>query len=275
MSTHHRNNRDTTPGAADRSGRLASSASQAEAAELVRFEPATSELLSARALQRRVDSKFITQRERILPLLRELGDDFTIAMSGDHRLGTYETLYFDTPQLDFFHQHRRGRRPRHKVRIRRYVERDLCFLETKTKDRCAVMTRHRFPHGCHDFDLGPSDIDTIQRVIGEHGPLSPSARVEFGRVTLLGVSHPERLTIDLGIVLQANERQLRIARTSIIEVKQPRFDARSPAFLALRRLAIRRHRISKYCVALTATGVVPPVGRFLTALRRLQGSNHA
>ena len=255
--------------------RTAPAASEAELAELSRYEPVSPELFAARALLRRVDSKFVASRALIQPLLRELATEFHVAMSAGHPLGTYETLYFDTPQFDFFHQHRRGRRPRNKVRIRHYVERDLCYLEIKTKDRYSVTNKNRFARDAGNFELGPDDFAAIELAIGKRAALVPSAWIHFPRVTLVGVTYPERLTIDLGIAMKANGTAHSFDGVSIIEIKQPRFDGRSPAFLALRRLGIRRHRVSKYCVSLTAAAAVRPVGTFLPALRTLYRSNHA
>ena len=109
------------------------------------------ELLAARALQKRVDAKFVVSRSDLPELLTLLANDFQLVTSNGSRYATYETLYFDTAKYALFDAHRRGRRPRHKVRVRHYVERNVCYLETKTKDARGVTTKFRFPRAPRAF----------------------------------------------------------------------------------------------------------------------------
>lgn len=240
-----------------------------ERAVLDTFDVATAELLAARALQKRVDSKFIAPRAVLPELLALLAGDFELVTSDGVRWGTYETLYFDTTDFALFQAHRRGRRPRHKVRIRHYVERDVCFLETKTKDRWGVTTKHRFARPARTFDLAAGDAATITDAIGATEPLSPVVELRFPRVTLVGVDYGERLTIDLGISASALGVDASFPDAAVIEIKQPRFDARSPGRRAIRVLGIRPQRVSKYCVALAATAQLRGAGVFRPVLRQL------
>ncbi len=246
------------------------SARDDEATELAAFEVATPELLAARALQKRVDGKYIASRTTLPKLLAALQSDFQVVLSNGNRWATYETRYFDTPDLTLFEAHRRGLRPRHKVRVRHYVERNLCFLETKTKDRYAVTTKHRFPREPRLFDLVGDDMQHIANAIGNTGPLVPSVELVFPRVTLVGVNYSERLTIDLGLDAHSAEGSVSYPDIMVVEIKQPRFDARSPGRRALRELGIRGHRISKYCVSLAAITQRKGYGVFKPTLRELQ-----
>ena len=248
---------------------------EGESLALEAFELASAELLAARALQRRVDAKFVVPRSTLPELLALLAPHFHIVTSNGSRRATYETLYFDTADFSFFHAHRRGRRPRHKVRVRHYVERDVCYLETKTKDAHGVTTKHRFPRPSRAFDIAPADVEAIEGAIGATEPLRPVLDLVFPRVTLVGTAYNERLTIDLGISARAAGTEMAVPDASIIEIKQPRFDARSPGRLALRTMHMRQQRISKYCVSLAKTANLRGSGVFNPALRELERMNRA
>ncbi|MFT6398195.1 MAG: hypothetical protein ACJAYU_002951 [Bradymonadia bacterium] len=245
------------------------SARTSEAEILAEFDVATPELLAARSLQKRVDAKFIATRADLPQLLSLLRPDFHVVLSSGSTWATYETRYFDTSDLALFEAHRRGARPRHKVRIRHYVERNLCFLETKTKDRYSVTTKHRFPRASRNFEFGPDDTAAVLDAIGQTEPLAPSVELVFPRVTLVGVNYSERLTIDLGLNAHSTDGGISFPDVMVVEIKQPRFDARSPGRRALRQMSIRAHRISKYCVSLAAITPRKGYGVFRPTIREL------
>jgi hypothetical protein len=237
--------------------------------ELARFGPASAELLEERALLKRVDTKFVLRREDVTEVLASLRDQFRVVTSGDERSAHYETLYFDTPDLRFYHDHRRGRRPRSKVRIRHYVERDVCFLEVKTKDRYDVTRKLRLEREPRSFALSDSDRALLADHLQTDAPLEAQCWIEFPRVTLVGVSTPERITLDLGVVMRDDLHEAQFCGAAIVEVKQPRFNARSNAMRALRSCGSRTRNLSKYCVATALFSGERKTNRFLPAIRLL------
>jgi len=242
---------------------------------LGRLDVASLELLDARALLERVDSKFLFPRAFVPDLLARLAGEFSVVMSADERAGSYETLYFDTPDHRFFHAHRRGRRPRHKVRIRHYAERDVCWLETKTRTRYGATHKLRLERAPRDFALTADDRAWIAGIIGETRPLAPSCVVRFPRVTLVGRDHEERLTLDLGVHFDRDGTVVSFDRAVVAEVKQPRLERRSPAMQAFAALGLRRRRMSKYCAAITLLGLEDRTHVFRPVVRDLQRTNDA
>ena len=242
---------------------------------LSRFEPATAELLASRALQKRVDSKFLFSRATLPALLRALADDFHVVLSAEERAANYASLYFDTDDRAFFHAHRRGGKPRHKVRVRHYVERDLCFLETKTKTKYGVTQKSRRLRAPRDFALSDDDRAWIEAAIGPTATLSPSCWIHFPRVTLVGVHHEERLTLDLGLTFDQHDEPVGFDGAVIAEVKQPRFAPRSPAMRALRGVGARRRRVSKYCSGIALLEPTRRTHAFRPTLRDLHRMDDA
>jgi len=84
--------------------------------------------LQKRSLQRRVDTKFLCAATALNDLVPALGGDYGLLLACGEPLARYRTLYFDSPDRRFYHQHRRGRRDRFKVRSRHYLDRTVSKL---------------------------------------------------------------------------------------------------------------------------------------------------
>ena len=99
------------------------------------------ELLAARALLTRVDRSYLLPREALDALLSSLRDDYGVLRAGTRLAARYSTRYFDTSDLRMYDDHRRGRCPRYKVRMRHHLDRKLSFLEVKRKGTNQQTTR--------------------------------------------------------------------------------------------------------------------------------------
>src|SRR5687767_5175086 len=119
------------------------SASVDIASALSALPVATSELLAGRELLRRTDSKYTVQVSAIPALIEAVSRDYAVLSLPCGVIATYETLYLDSTDLRCFHDHRRGRRIRHKVRYRHYPDRQLSFLEVKSKRNEILTDKYR------------------------------------------------------------------------------------------------------------------------------------
>ncbi len=235
---------------------------------LSRFEIASRELLDARALLRRTDTKFLFPRSALDLLLAQLEEDYLLVLSEGERVAHYRSLYFDDRDRNLYHAHRRRRRDRHKVRIREYRERRCAFLEIKTKDKYNVTSKIRERRDPGNFELDSEDRTLIQETLGETAAnLSPALWISFPRFTLVGRDTEERLTIDLGLSLQSEKIHVHLPKIVIAEVKQAGFRARTPAMLAIRSSGIRPGSASKYCAGIALTRLDPRT-QFLAPLLR-------
>lgn len=224
---------------------------------LADFRRATPELLERRDLDRRTDSKFLLPPDAALDFLTALERDYAVLAAGNALLAEYRTLYFDTPALDLFHDHRRGRRVRHKVRIRHYPDRCTTRLEVKTRrtelETVKVWRTRRYG----DDHLTRDDQAFVAQHTGFLAPVTPQAWTRFHRVTLLGLETRERVTLDSGLRLGRGERVRRLDAVVIVEVKQWPFQRCTPVMVALRTAGHRPAWASKYCsaIALAQPGV--------------------
>ena len=238
---------------------------------LARFDPVTPELLEQRSLQRRTDTKFLGRDDAIESVLASLTASY--ALLGEP--STYRTYYFDTPDLVMFHNHRRGRRPRQKVRIRHYPGRGLSFFEIKTKQGPSQTRKDRreIPYGWSE--LGAREDDLLRA----HTPwsrldLRPVVTTTYQRITLVGKYTMERVTLDHALEVSSGARSRTFPSVWIIEVKQARFSLTTPVVRALRDAGVRRARASKYCLGVMS--LVPGIRshRLRPALRAVEGFHH-
>ncbi len=257
-------------------------------------------LLKRRDLLKRVDTKFVAPAEALDSVFSGLENDYAKVLANGAAWATYETLYFDTPGERFFHDHRRGRLGRHKVRIRHYVDRKLTYFEVKLKSNRRITTKLR-----RSKEFGCSSLNDEDRSLAAKHPAVPISRLEprlwtmFSRLLLVGREHHERVTIDLGVTFRHGKGERRAAldaldaievghrplvralaatprALAIVEVKQPRYQSRTPIMLALRRQNIRQQRSSKYCTGVVLTDPTIRSHRFLKSFKqiaRLQCSN--
>lgn len=214
------------------------------------FTVASDALLRERLLLHRVDRKYLVASSQLATLLAPLTRSHHLLQAAGRGMATYRTEYFDTPDRQSYEDHRRGRRPRTKVRIRHHVERAVSFLEVKRKQADGRTEKWREPHAFGDDALD----DAARRFVAAHGALSApilmrAAGVDFRRITLLSVTTAERITIDHAIAVRCGSARQTLDNLAIVEVKQARRTAASEVIPVLRAVRARELAVSKYCIA--------------------------
>jgi hypothetical protein len=239
---------------------------------LALLAPAPPDLIAGRQLRRRTDSKFLMPPSAARALLPLIARDYALITNGHRGIATYRTLYFDTPALDLFHAQRRGRRVRHKVRIRHYPDRLVSFLEVKTR-RTDLETRKALrPRDYGDDVLSAADRAFAQGETEIGQPLQPQAWTTFQRLTLLGLRVHERVTIDLNLEVSGSDRCRGFPGVAVVEVKQWPYSRGTPVMAALRAGGWREGWLSKYCAAIAFTRPDARRNRLLPGLRVLERS---
>lgn len=106
------------------------------------------------ALQTRTDSEYLLAPDRCRRLrdrLAEAGGWSCLEIDRRRRF-TYESVYFDTPDLLTYRQHRQGRRRRFKARSRTYADTGECAFEVKRKGSRQDTVKERLPYRAADAD---------------------------------------------------------------------------------------------------------------------------
>lgn len=219
--------------------------------------------MSGIKLMNRIDTKFVTTRDRLLLLLDMARDEYRAQDLRGNRLSRYETTYFDTYDFAMYRIHQAGHAGRQKIRFRTYVSSNLQFMEVKTKNNHGRTKKKRIP--VSDMNLADEQkrLFLAAHLRYDADTLQPAIRNQFDRITLVNHAKTERLTIDTNLafhnLVSGEERQMN--PLVVIELKRDGL-CYSPVLEMLRQLRIQPHGFSKYCMGSALTNAQLPVNRF-------------
>ena len=225
-------------------------------------------------LMSRMDAKFIAPRAALAALLDILADHYVLLTAAGEPAARYVTVYFDTGAQDFLNAHLRGRRPRHKLRVRHYVDRQLSSLEIKSR-----MPGGRTDKTQRSQEFGSNRLESgaaawAQSLTGVAGPLGAQAWTSCQRITLLHREHASRLTIDLNVALGSGVGARALQDRVLIELKRDRSRAEPALSQALYAAGARPVSVSKYVAAMLDAGAEARRARFVAVLGRLARSDY-
>ena len=244
------------------------------------FRPTTLEALNGLKLMSRYDTKFTFHKSKLKNLLDYLSRDYQILEIGGRRLFSYETLYYDTDNFLFYHQHHNRKLGRYKVRCRRYVESGQCFFEVKYKNNKSKTTKNRIllKGNTISRDISESskkfarsyiqmdDTDIIEK-------MRPKLEVNYHRMTFANMTSEERFTVDTSLTyFDGAPQRRRLDSLVIAEHKSERFSPHAPLFQYLKGLDIHPVSFSKYCMGVALTEENIKYNRFkkkILALRKM------
>lgn len=222
--------------------------------QLVRsFHPVSLEEMESVRLMNRIDVKYLLHESRVPQILERVADGYQILETSGSRIGTYETVYYDSRRLGFFLDHINGKLNRNKVRTRLYVESDLQFLEVKKKTNTGRTKKYRIRIDPHATGFDDEDIQLVHTHSRTGlAALSPVLVNRFNRITLVDREWTERVTIDLNLQYAGSTRVygVGVPRLAIIEIKRNKFGHSIMADI-LRNECVKQTGISKYCLGIS------------------------
>ena len=219
------------------------------------FNSLSLEELGAVSLLNRTDTKFAISIKQLPSILKKLKPHYQVLDIKNIRFNTYESLYYDTPQMDAYKKHHNQKSNRFKVRYRRYKESGLVFFEVKKKTNQKQTIKSRIQKTISpSFHLDESDFELIENKSTLNGDkLIPMLWVYYTRITLSNTERNERLTIDINLSFKGqkeNAQEVNNHDLVIIEVKQSRYNRLSKGMAILHKEHIHPLRISKYCLGM-------------------------
>ena len=222
-----------------------------DVSKLSGFASISLEEMNGVSLLKRVDTKFLTTSSELSELLPYLYSDYQILEIDGNRLMNYSTLYFDTQDLRCYKEHHNGKAKRHKVRIRKYVESDICFLEVKEKQNSGMTNKVRCSIDDFETSLSTESKQFIEKATKKDWELKPALHNYFQRFTLVNTQRSERVTIDLGLKYKTDATTKQFKNVVIVEVKQEKQNTRTQIYSILKSNRIRTVSFSKYCMGVS------------------------
>ena len=164
------------------------------------------------AMLSRIDNKYVVPREALIDLVPALAEQFSILDIEDRRAFTYDTRYFDDVERSAYFEHHQGRRKGFKVRVRRYTDADLCFLEVKVKGKRGMTEKFRLAHDPKPVEHLSDEAMAFARETYSAQYAKPfryhlqrALDVRYKRITLVAKSGGERMTLDTDLRFRSDK----------------------------------------------------------------------
>ncbi|MGI5336769.1 polyphosphate polymerase domain-containing protein [Streptomyces sp. CA-181903] len=217
-----------------------------------------------------VPARLLTDLVALLTAPHRPGGAYRVLAIDGRRAFHYHSVYYDTPGLRSFHEHRQGRRQRFKIRERVYRDSGERQFELKLKGGRGDTVKHRLPL---TGDAGPLDpayrawLDTTLRTAyGITAPpdLTPSVTTDYLRATL--VADGERVTCDAGLVCTDRRTGAAVrCAPGLVLVETKGTGRLTDADRLLHAHGVRPAVFTKYCGALAALRPALPGNRWRRA----------
>lgn len=214
------------------------------------FRPISLSEMDSVKLMNRTDTKYVFKASLLPELLERCKDSYQVLEIKGNRASRYETLYYDTANLDLYHKHQTRRTNRHKIRSRNYVESNLQFLEVKLKNNKGrtIKDRIKIDQIEEQFVNTSAQYHFLKLKTGyDSAQFCPQFWVNYSRITLVNLENQERCTIDLNLQIVNNEQVSDYSYLVILELKQEKA-ANSPISSLMKEMQIREGGLSKYCL---------------------------
>ncbi len=220
---------------------------------LLNFDKTTLAEMNSVSLMKRVDTKFILKESQLLEVLSKLYDDYKILEIDQERLMKYSTLYFDSQNKKCFKDHHNGKLNRYKIRMRKYLVSDICFLEIKKKNNLGITNKIRRQIKDFETNLTSESKDFITKSNINNLLLEPSLYNNFSRMTFVNKSEAERLTIDVDLSFSFGAKEKKFDKLVVIEIKQEGKRLNTTINRVLKSMSILPTNFSKYCIGISNT----------------------
>lgn len=236
------------------------------------FEPISLKEMDSVTLMDRTDMKFMLPFCKLDAVLGEINGQYRVLTIDGRKVFSYQTDYYDTPELVMFADHHSGKLNRFKIRRREYVESKLSFMEVKFKSNKGRVVKQR-------IDDRKADKHQVNGFLSKHTPYNPVElhRIisnHFNRLTLVDKEMKERVTIDFNLTFSDILGQASLNGLVIIEIKQNQTDKDSLIYRALKKYNIRQSSMSKYCVGITMLQEQAKSNNFKHLLLKIKKISH-
>lgn len=244
--------------------------------QIMPFRSHTLSDLSNAVLMNRVDTKYLVPKHKLYDLFRDIGEICSVLAIDGRRISHYKTCYFDSPDLQFYHDHHNGVLNRYKVRSRTYVDQGASYLEVKFKNNKNRTLKSRIP-----FSYSSAGLTVVHtQFLKDCGITRPDKLVEsqicsYDRVAFARESTGERLTVDFNLEYEdiESQRKVKVKDMAIVEIKQSALNYSSALSKVLKNSQTRSLSFSKYCIGFGVLEKAVKTNRFKRTLMMIEKIN--
>jgi hypothetical protein len=181
--------------------------------------------------------------------LESLLSNFLLLNIDDEAICHYQTSYLDTPNLNMYLDHQRGKVDRFKIRVRRYDITKTAFLEIKRKDNKGKTHKNRV---IIPFETKDSFDTLTEEFVHANSPyhlsaIIPILETNYDRIALVDYKNLIRITVDLNLIMVYKDKSKQLNDFCIIEIKKEGNGSTSVEAI-LHDLGYHKFSISKYCL---------------------------
>ena len=227
-------------------------------------------------LLNRIDRKYLLDKTEFLQLSERVAlMGYNILTISNSIIQKYETIYYDTSNLQLYLDHHNKRLNRVKIRIRNYHTTGDTFLEIKKRVNKGGETRKKriaIEGNSLNGDQERSFIQKYSKISASQ--LQPVAKTNFERVTLTSEEYMERVTIDFNLTITFKEQSYNLQNIIIVEVKRAKNSGNNGISDYLKEKQIHPVTLSKYCLAVAALNPTIKHNAFKPLLRKLNINYH-
>jgi hypothetical protein len=235
------------------------------------------ELMALAELQTRVDRKYFVPAATFHRMIAELAPRMRVLEIDGRRTFGYESIYFDTPDLDGYHAHIQRRRQRFKARTRTYTDSGQCMFEVKLKGGRGETIKRRVPHPIEaSGELTGAALAHLRTALfdayrwTQPPQLRSTLTTTYRRTTFVSRTGDVRLTCDVGLSCLDVHHEVRDTGTHVLVESKSAGQGNAPDQI-LRRFGVRPVSVSKYCVGIAALHPELPSNPWHRTLRRYFG----
>ena len=250
------------------------------------FEPISLGEMESVKLMNRIDTKYAVPLSVLPSILEMARPDYYAQEIDGKRIATYDTMYYDTEDMDMYIRHHDRQLVRQKIRVRQYVDSDLTFLEIKRKNNKGRTNKKRIIVPGFDFTADTKSVLkhkrkedetlTVSEFISRKSrytwdTITPHLWTKFHRITLVNKAKTERLTIDMDLVWD-NVLSGEVKTYKDLVIVELKRDGNVPSLMTGIMLAHRIHpfKISKYCIGTALTTPDLKRNRFKKKIRLIE-----
>lgn len=232
-------------------------------------------------LMNRIDTKYAVPLSVLPLILKDAQAEYYAQQIDGKRIATYDTMYYDTDDLDMYLRHHDRQLVRQKIRVRCYVDSALTFLEIKKKNNKGRTKKKRVVVPGFDIDsmttvTRKGETSCVSDFISQKSSytwdiISPKLRTRFRRITLVNKGKTERLTIDLNLNWENCQTGLSFSYADLVIIELKRDgNVPSPMLDIMLRHRIHPLKISKYCIGTALTTPQIKKNRFKNKIRKIE-----